>query len=154
MGCFKLTTIWSTDWLAIEPIYRTIWKPREVRALVLSILLITMSMLLELIFLFFAAELKASWLSFLYQEIDLPIGMVTPFETFFHLIIWGIMFFSSFIAYSVIREYMNARVNVIEIVAIGALFALGALLVFDILFVVLFAGVIALILGYMFLSLT
>lgn len=153
MGSFKINMIWSSDWLAFKPIYRTIWQPREVRTLVFSILLITMAVLLELIFIFFAVELQASWLSFLYIEIDLPIGIIKPFEMFLHLILWGIMFFCSFLAYSVIREYTNARVNLIEILVIGGFFVVLGWLIFELVFGLLLAGVIALILGYMYLSL-
>ncbi|MFW9777913.1 MAG: hypothetical protein ACFFE8_03585 [Candidatus Heimdallarchaeota archaeon] len=139
--------------MAFKPIYRTIWQPREVRTLVFSILLVTMAVLLELIFIFFAAELQASWLAFLYIEIDLPIGIIKPFEMFLHLILWGIMFFCSFLAYSVIREYANARVNLVEILVIGGFFVVLGWLIFELVFGLLLAGVIALILGYMYFSL-
>jgi hypothetical protein len=112
-----------------------------------------MAVLLELIFLFFNSELQASWLSFLYLEIDLPFGLNRPFEMIFHLIIWGIMFFCSFLAYSVIREYTDARVNLVEILIIGGFFVIVGWLIFEIVFALLLVGVITLILGYLYFSL-
>ena len=90
-------------------LYRNLWAPKELRTLLLGILMVATGGLLELSFLFFVEEIKNSFLGVLYMEIDLLGGTFTPLLTIFHLVIWGLIFFNTLMVYTVIREYIGAR---------------------------------------------
>lgn len=135
-----------------ESIYQNLWLSKEVRTILLGVLMFSICFLLELIFLFFPNELQTS-LAILYQEISLLGGTFTPFLTLFHLIVWGIGFFSCLIVYAIIREYAGGRTGVLEIIAILIIFIVSAWLIFDEWFVIFFIGVSALIIGYMYFAL-
>ncbi|MFX0171258.1 MAG: hypothetical protein ACFE9L_05005 [Candidatus Hodarchaeota archaeon] len=136
-----------------ETIYRNFWLSEEVRTILLGILMFSICFLLELIFLFFPNELQNSFLFFLYTEIPLFGGTFTPILTLFHLVVWGIGFFSSFIVYAVIREYTGGRTGVLEIIAILLIFVVSSWLIFNEWFALYFVGVSALIIGYMYIVL-
>ncbi len=136
-----------------QTLYQNLWAPKEVRTLIIGSLLFTMCFLLELIFIFFAIELESSIWSFLYFEIELFGGVYTPFLTLVHLALWGMMFFSILLIYSIIREYTGGRTSIIEILVIIAIFVFIGILRFDIFFGLLLTGVTILIFGYMYLTL-
>lgn len=135
-----------------ESIYRNLWLSKEVRTILLGVLMFSICFLLELIFLFFPNELQTS-LAFLYLEIPLFGGTFTPILTLFHLIVWGIGFFSCLIVYAVIREYTGGRTGVLEIIAILLIFIVSGWLIFNEWFAIFFVGVSALIIGYMYFAL-
>ncbi|MFX0184705.1 MAG: hypothetical protein ACFE95_16605 [Candidatus Hodarchaeota archaeon] len=135
-----------------ESIYRNLWLSKEVRTILLGVFIFLICFLSELIFLFFPNEMQTS-LTILYQEIPLFGGTFTPILTLFHLIIWGIGFFSCLIVYAIIREYAGGRTGVLEIIAILLIFIVSAWLIFDEWFAIFFIGVSALIIGYLYLAL-
>jgi hypothetical protein len=135
-----------------ESIYQNLWLSKEVRTILLGVLMLSICFLLELIFLFFPNELQTS-LEFLYLEIPLFGGTFTPILTLFHLIIWGIGFFSCLLVYAVIREYAGGRTGVLEIIAILLIFIVSGWLIFNEWFVIFFVGVSALIIVYMYFAL-
>ena len=136
-----------------QTLYENLWTPKDIRTLILGILLFSMSFLLELIFIFFAIELENSIWGFLYLEFDLFGDGFTPLLTLTHLILWGVMFFSILMVYAVIREYTGGRTSVLEVIVIVAVFAIVGWLRFDLFFGILVVGISALIFGYMFLTL-
>ena len=115
--------------------------------------MLSMMFLIELIFLFFPNDLQQSLLAILFLEIPLLGGTFTPLLTIFHLIIWGLMFFSSLIVYSIIREYTGGRTGLIEIAAIILVLAFSCWLIYDAWFALFFIGVSVVIVGYMYFSL-
>ena len=136
-----------------QTLYRNLWASKEVRTLILGTLILSICLLLELIFLFFPVELEDSFLVFLYWELTVFDGIFTPFLTIFHLIIWGVMFFSTLMVYAIIRDYTGGRTGLLEIVAIIAFFAVMSMIIFDAWFALFFLGVASLIIGYMYLAL-
>ena len=137
-----------------QTIYRNLWVSKEVRTLILGTLIISICALLELLFLFFPGELEESALELLFWELELFGGTFTPLLTVFHLIVWGIMFFSTVMVYAVIREYAGGRTGLLEIAAIIVFFVFSCLIIYDVWFALYFIGVSGLILGYLYLSLT
>ena len=135
-----------------QTIYRNLWVSKEVRTLILGTLILSTCALLELLFLFFPVELENS-LEFLFWEFDLFGGSFTPLLIVFHLIVWGIMFFSTLMVYTMIREYTGGRTGLLEIAGINVIFAFSSLMIFDVWFGLFFVGVSGLILGYLYLSL-
>jgi hypothetical protein len=125
-------------------LYTQLWSSKEIRSLILGVLLLSMMFLLELIFLFFPNDLQQSFLAILFLEFPLLGGTFTPLLTIFHLITWGLMFFSSLIVYSIIREYTGGRTGLIEIAGIIVI------LVYDAWFALFFVGVSVVIVGYMY----
>jgi hypothetical protein len=136
-----------------QTIYRNVWESKEIRTLILGILMISICSLLELIFIFFQFELENSVLAFLFTEIELLDGTFTPFLILFHLIIWGILVFCTLVVYAVVREYAGGRMGVLEIIGIILIYAITAFLLFDIWFALYFVGLSALIIGYMYVAL-
>ncbi|MFX0152257.1 MAG: hypothetical protein ACFFAJ_15830, partial [Candidatus Hodarchaeota archaeon] len=97
--------------------------------------------------------LQNSFLFFLYTEIPLFGGTFTPILTLFHLVVWGVGFFSSLVVYAVIREYTGGRTGVLEIIGILLIFIVSSWLIFNEWFALYFIGVSALIIGYMYTAL-
>ncbi len=112
-------------------LYRNLWEPRELRTLLLGILMISLGFLLELIFLFFLDEMKSSFLGVLYWELTLLGGTITPLLILFHLIVWSIIYFASLMVYTVIREYSGGRTGISEIAAIIIILTITTGLIFD-----------------------
>lgn len=135
-----------------QTIYRNLWVSKEVRTLILGTLILLICALLELLFLFFPVELENSFLEFLFWEFEFG-GTFTPLLTVFHLMVWGIMFFSSLMVYTVIREYTGGRTGLLEIAGVIVIFAFSSLLIYEVWFALFFVGVSGLILGYLYLSL-
>ncbi len=135
-----------------QTIYRNLWVSKEVRTLILGTLILSICALLELLFLFFPIELE-NYLEFLFWEFELFEGTFTPLLTVFHLIVWGIMFFSTLMVYTMIREYTGGRTGLLEIAGIIVIFAFSSLVIYDVWFGLFFVGVSGLILGYLYLSL-
>lgn len=136
-----------------ETLYRNLWKSKEIRTLILGLLLLSMMFLLELIFLFFPDELQQSFLAFIFNEIPLFGNTLTPIVTILHLIVWGLIFFSSFMVYSIIREYSGGRTGLLEILGIIVILTVLCGLLYDGWFALFFIGVSTAIVGYMFLAL-
>ena len=134
-------------------LYTQLWMSKEIRSLILGVLLLSMMFLLELIFLFFPNDLQQSFLAFLFLEFPLLGGTFTPLLTIFHLITWGLMFFSSLIVYSIIREYTGGRTGLIEIAVIIAILAFSCGLIYDAWFALFFISFSIAIVGYMYLIL-
>ena len=134
-------------------LYRNLWKPNELRTTLLGVLLVSIGVLLELIFLFFIEEIKNSFFGFLYLEIDLLGGKFTPLLTIFHLVVWGIIFFSTLMVYTVIREAVGARTGLTEVGGIILIFAIITWLLFDLWFAGLLIIVSSGIIAYMYYSL-
>ncbi|MHA2111085.1 MAG: hypothetical protein ACW98W_06365, partial [Candidatus Hodarchaeales archaeon] len=132
-------------------LYRNLWVPKELRTLLLGILMVSTGGLLELIFLFFVEEIKKSFLGVLYMEIDLLGGTFTPLLTIFHLTVWGVIFFNTLMVYTVIREYIGARTGLTEIGAIILIFAVTTWLLFNEWFAVLFVIISCAIIAYLYL---
>ncbi|MHA2202155.1 MAG: hypothetical protein ACW991_00565 [Candidatus Hodarchaeales archaeon] len=135
-----------------QTIYRNLWVSKEVRTLILGTLILSICALLELLFLFFPIELE-NFLEFLFWEFELFDGTFTPLLTVFHLIVWGIMFFSTLMVYTMIREYTGGRTGLLEIAGIIVIFAFSSLIIYEVWFALYFVGVSGLILGYLYLSL-
>lgn len=135
-----------------QTIYRNLWVSKEVRTLILGTLILSICALLELLFLFFPIELE-NFLEFLFWEFELFNGTFTPLLTVFHLIVWGIMFFSTLMVYTMIREYTGGRTGLLEIAGIIVIFAFSSLIIYEVWFALYFVGVSGLILGYLYLSL-
>ena len=114
-------------------LYRNLWAPKQLRTLLLGVLMVSIGFLLELIFLFFLNDIKKSFLGVLYTEIPF-MGLETPLLTLFHLLVWAMIFFSTLIVYSVIREYTGGRTGMSEIIGIIAIIAITTWLLFDIWF--------------------
>lgn len=131
-------------------LYRNLWAPRELRTLLLGILMVITGGLLELSFLFFVEDIKNSFLGVLYLEIDLLGGTFTPILTIFHLVVWGVIFFSTLMVYTVIREYIGARTGLTEIGVIILIFAITTWLLFNEWFAVLFVAISCGIIAYLY----
>jgi hypothetical protein len=99
--------------------------------------MVSIGFLLELIFLFFLDDIKNSFLGVLYTEIPF-MGTDTPLLTLFHLFVWSMIFFSTLMVYSVIREYTGGRTGMSEIIGIIAIIAITTMLLFDMWFSVFF----------------
>ncbi len=136
-----------------QTLYRNLWASKEVRTLILGALILSICLLLEAIFLFFPIELEDSFLDFLFWELTLFEGTFTPLLTIFHLIVWGVMFFSTLMVYAIIRDYTGGRTGLLEIVGIIAVFAVISLIIFDAWFALFFVGVASLLIGYLYLAL-
>jgi len=136
-----------------ETLYRNLWKSKEIRTLILGLLLFSMMFLLELIFLFFPDELQQSFLAFIFSEIPLLGNTLTPIVTILHLIAWGLIFFSSLMVYSIIREYSGGRTGLLEILGIIVILTVLCGLLYDVWFALFFIGISTAIIGYMFLAL-
>ena len=136
-----------------ETIHRNLWVSKEVRTIILGILIVSICTLLELLFLFFPVDLENSVLGFLFWEFELFGGTFTPWLTIFHLILWGIMFFFTLMVYAVLREYVGGRTGLLEIAGIIVIFAFSSLIIYEVWFALYFLGVSGLILGYLYLSL-
>jgi hypothetical protein len=106
-----------------------------------------------MIFLFLPEDLQNSFLSFLYIELDFFGGTYTPLLVAFHLIVWGIMFFSCLMVYAILREYTGGRTGILEIAGIIIVFMVSGWLIFNEWFALYFAGVATLIMGYLYLAL-
>ncbi|UCG89528.1 MAG: hypothetical protein JSU57_03385 [Candidatus Heimdallarchaeota archaeon] len=137
-----------------QTLYRNLWASKEVRTLILGTLILSICALLELLFLFFPVELQNSFLGYLFWEIELFDGTFTPLLTLFHLIVWGIMFFSTIMVYTMVREYTGGRTGLLEITGIILIFAVSSLVIYGEWFALYFVGVSALVLGYLYLALT
>jgi len=107
-------------------LYRNLWAPKELRTLLIGTLLVSLGFLLELMFLFFLEDIKQSFLGFLYWEMTILDVTYTPLLTLFHLLVWGLIFFSSLMVYTVIREYTGGRTGMSEIIAIIAILAFSS----------------------------
>ncbi|MFX0125031.1 MAG: hypothetical protein ACFFAE_15475 [Candidatus Hodarchaeota archaeon] len=136
-----------------QTLYRNLWVSKEVRTLILGTLILSICALLELLFLFFPVELENSFLEFLFWDFELFGGTFTPLLTVFHLIVWGIMFFSTLMVYAVVREYAGGRTGLLEITGIIVIFAFSSLIIYEVWFALFFVGVSGLIIGYLYLSL-
>ena len=136
-----------------ETLYRNLWKSKEIRTLILGLLVLSMMFLLELIFLFFPDELQQSFLAFIFSEIPLFGNTLTPIVTILHLIVWGLIFFSSLMVYSIIREYSGGRTGLLEILGIIVILTVLCGLLYDLWFALFFIGVSIAIIGYVFLAL-
>lgn len=136
-----------------ETLYRNLWKSREIRTLILGILVLLMMFLLELIFLFFPDDLQQSFLAFIFLEVPLFGNTLTPIVTILHLIVWGLIFFSSLMVYSIIREYSGGRTGLLEILGIIVILTVLCGLLYDLWFALFFIGVSIAIIGYIFLAL-
>ena len=136
-----------------ETLYRNLWKSKEIRTLILGVLVLSMMFLLELIFLFFPDELKQSFLTFIFLEVPLFGNTFTPIVTILHLIVWGLIFFSSLMVYSIIREYSGGRTGLLEILGIIVILTVLCGLLYDLWFALFFIGVSIAIIGYIFLAL-
>ncbi|UCE13124.1 MAG: hypothetical protein JSV04_13160 [Candidatus Heimdallarchaeota archaeon] len=135
-------------------LYRNVWEPEEIRTIIMGTLVVSICFLLELLFLFPELGIEKSFLAFLFWELDLGgLGIFTPLLTIFHLIVWGIMFFSTLMVYTMIREYTGGRTGLLEIAGITLFFAVFCLIMFDEWFALFFLGVAALLLAYLYLSL-
>ncbi len=77
----------------------------------------------------------------------------TPIVTILHLIVWGLIFFSSLMVYSIIREYSGGRTGLLEILGIIVILTVLCGLLYDAWFALFFIGVSIAIVGYMFLAL-
>ncbi len=133
-------------------LYRNLWVSKEVRTLILGVLMFSICFLLELIFLFFPVDLETSFLEFLFWELELFEGTFTPLLTLLHLIVWGLMFFSVLMVYAMIREYTGGRTGLLEIAGIILIFTVTSLAVFNEWFALYFLGVSGLIIGYLYLT--
>ncbi len=132
-------------------LYQNLWVSKEIRTLILGVLTLSMMFLLELIFLFFSDDLKQSIIALLFWEISPPFGGIfTPLLTIFHLIAWGLMFFSSLMVYTVIREYTGGRTGLIEIIGIIAVLTIICGTIYDGWFALFFIGVSVSIIGYIY----
>jgi hypothetical protein len=147
-----LRTLKGVGRVMAQTIYRNLWVSKEVRTLILGTLILSICALLELLFLFFPIELE-NFLEFLFWEFELFDGTFTPLLTVFHLIVWGIMFFSTLMVYTMIREYTGGRTGLLEIAGIIVIFAFSSLIIYEVWFALYFVGVSGLILGYLYLSL-
>ncbi|MFX0209366.1 MAG: hypothetical protein ACFFDT_25505 [Candidatus Hodarchaeota archaeon] len=136
-----------------QTLYRNLWASEEVRSLILGTLMLSICALLELLFLFFPIELQNSFIGTLFWEFEIFGGTFTPLLTVFHLIVWGLMFFSTLMVYAMVREYTGGRTGLLEITGIILIFAVSSLIIYDAYFALLFVGVSALILGYLYLAL-
>ncbi|MHA1971652.1 MAG: hypothetical protein ACTSW1_01595 [Candidatus Hodarchaeales archaeon] len=136
----------------MQVLYRNLWSPKEIRTLVLSILLLFMSVLLELVFLFFPNILENTFFAFLLIEVDIFGGTFQPLFVFLHLITWSIMFFATLIVYTNVKEYTGGRTGLAEIGAIIATYIIIAYLIFDFWFSLYLFGFYCLIIGYMYLA--
>ncbi|MHA2174425.1 MAG: hypothetical protein ACXABI_06320 [Candidatus Hodarchaeales archaeon] len=132
-------------------LYRNLWAPKQLRTLLLGVLMLSIGFLLELIFLFFLDDIKNSFLGVLYTEISF-MGTQTPLLILFHLLVWGMIFFSTLMVYSVIREYSGGRTGMSEIIGIIAVIAITTWLLFDTWFSVFFILLATGIILYIYLS--
>ncbi|MFX1285215.1 MAG: hypothetical protein ACFFB5_16300 [Promethearchaeota archaeon] len=137
-----------------QTLYRNLWASDEVRTLILGTLILSICALLELLFLFFPVELQNSFIGSLFWEIELFGGTFTPLLTLFHLIVWGLMFFSTLMVYAILREYTGGRTGLLEIAGIILIFAVSSLIIYNEWFALFFIGVSALVMGYLFFALT
>jgi hypothetical protein len=133
-------------------LYRNLWVPKELRTLLLGVLMVSIGVLLEFIFLFFVEEIKNSLFGVLYLEIELFGGTITPLLTIFHLFIWGTIFFCTLMVYTVIKESIGARTGITEIGAIILIFTITNWLLFDAWFAIFFALISCAIVAYMYLA--
>ena len=132
-------------------LYRNLWAPKELRTLLLGVFMISLGLLLELIFLFFLDDIKNSFLGVLYWELTLLGGSTTPLLTIFHLTVWSIIFFSTLMVYTVIREYTGGRTGISEIAGIIIILTITVGLIFDEWFALFFLITSCLIIGYLYL---
>ena len=136
----------------MQTLYQNIWVSKENRTLILSILLLLISFLLELTFLFFPDILENTFFPFLLVEIDLFGGTFQPLLYILHLALWGLMFFTTLIVYTSIKAYSGGRTGLLEIGAIILIYAVTAILIFDQWFSLFVIAVDLLLLGYLYLT--
>ncbi len=150
MGCISRTLNGAGTKLA-DILYRNLWVSKEVRTLILGVLVLSICFLLELIFLFFRVELQQSFLGSLFSEVSLFGETFQPFLIIFHLIVWGLMFFFALMVYAMIREYTGGRTGLLEIAGLIVILTFSGLVVFNVWFAMCFIGVSGLIVGYLYL---
>ena len=86
-------------------VYNYVWANSTNRTLIFSFLMIIWSILIELYFIFYPLDLikENIFLGWLYTDV---FGF-TPFLDVFHLIIWGIAFFFTWIVYGIVKEIIG-----------------------------------------------
>lgn len=115
----------------MKVLYRNLWASRDARTLILSSLILTMCVLFELSFLFFPDILENTIFQFIMVEIILFEGSFQPLLVLLHLAIWGIMFFSTLLVYTSVKEYSGRRTGLLEIGAILIAFLVTSILIYD-----------------------
>lgn len=105
-------------------VYESLWDNLTNRTMIINVLVIFWTLIIEMYFLFWSVEqikenIFVSWLYFepfngiSFSVIDL--NGVTPLLGLFHLIIWGVCFFFTFITYSIAKEVTRSgEANITE----------------------------------------
>ncbi|NHJ00513.1 MAG: hypothetical protein EAX86_00145 [Candidatus Heimdallarchaeota archaeon] len=136
-----------------KSLYRNIWVSEQTRTVILGVFILSISFLIEIIFLFFSRDIETTFFGFLFLEVDLFGGTFTPLLILFHLFIWGIMFFSTIVVYAIIREYAGGNMNILEIAGLFIVFFISTLLLFDMWFSVFFTAIAGAIVAYLYFTL-
>lgn len=136
----------------MKVLYRNLWASREARTLILSSLLLLMSILFELAFLFFPNILENTVFQFILMEVILFDGSFQPLLVLLHLAVWGIMFLSTLIVYTSVKEFSGGRMGLLEIGAILIIFLITSFLIYNQWFTLFLICLYGLILLYLYLS--
>jgi len=115
----------------MKVLYRNLWASRDARTLILSSLILIMCVLLELTFLFFPDILENTIFQFIMMEIIFFEGSFQPLLVLLHLVNWGIMFLSTLLVYTSVKEYSGGRTGLLEIGAILITFLVTSILIYD-----------------------
>ncbi len=124
-------------------VYKSIWENQINRTLIFSFLMVIWSLLIELYLIFFPADVikENIFLGWLYTDI---LGFQLLLDAF-HLVIWGLCFFFTWITYVTIKEASKLpSANVSEYIILGFVF-----LVFVVIFTNIFIGVMFLIIAFL-----
>ncbi|MHA2365362.1 MAG: hypothetical protein ACXAC7_15495 [Candidatus Hodarchaeales archaeon] len=105
-----------------------LWENNINRTLIMSLLIVFWTLLIELYFLFWPLESLQNHLllGLLYQDFKIVIpflGTIEPFLDLFHIILWSLCFFFSWILYTMIKQLTNSdAAGIIEFVALILIF--------------------------------
>ncbi|OLS19530.1 MAG: hypothetical protein HeimC3_44760 [Candidatus Heimdallarchaeota archaeon LC_3] len=124
-------------------VYKSIWENQINRTLIFSFLMIIWSLLIELYLIFFPVDVikENIFLGWLYTDI---FGFQLLLDAF-HLLIWGLCFFFTWITYVTIKEASRLpSANVTEYIILGLVF-----LVFVVIFTNMFIGMMFLLIAFL-----
>lgn len=134
-------------------IYERVWSNKFNRSFIFSILMAFWAFFIELYFLFWPSDLikENALLSWLYMDM---FGFTFLLDVF-HIIVWGICFFFTWLSYAAFKEYSNSgTANISEFVILLTIFAFFVLFLNNIFIATLFTVISAGEFYYMYLALS
>ncbi|MFW9990495.1 MAG: hypothetical protein ACFFD4_00405 [Candidatus Odinarchaeota archaeon] len=150
--------------MVLDGLYERLWENKKNRTVIFSTTLMLLFLFIELYFLMFPEQEIRKLFDVLYLPLEIQGVTTTPLLDVLHVILWVIIFFFFIITYGFAKESITGlRMSVIDVTVSGAIFAVIVLLImgkytvvlpiYAFLITALYAGIIALIFLYMFISL-